>query len=319
MKILITGITGFIGTNLWKYLAGYGDYELYGMVRNEEQKLLFRQTAFKQIFLLEELEKQLIFDVIIHLAGKAHDVKQVANQKEYRDSNELLTKNLYNLFLKNRQPGKFIYVSSVSVFSKGSDKPFTETVKPYPNTEYGFTKLNAEHYIVNQPLQKGKSYAILRPSIVYGPESKGNLNLLFNMIKSGIPYLLGAFPNKKSFLSVENLCYAIRKVCEREFNSGIYHIADDDYISTRRVVELIYEVLDKKPRIYSIPKVIIYLAARFGDRFRILINTERLSKLTQDFVVSNSKIKKEFSLVLPVKTEEGLIKTFQHYLEENIS
>jgi nucleoside-diphosphate-sugar epimerase len=319
MKILITGITGFVGTNLGKYLEGKDEFELYGMVRDHDQKHEYSFSNVKKLFILEELEQYFDFDVIVHLAGKAHDVKQVADQKEYYDSNELLTKKLFDLFLKHSRPQKFIFISSVSVFSKGSELPFTEEVTPDPNTEYGYTKLNAENYVKNQPLKENKSYAILRPSIIYGPYSKGNLNLLFNMVKSGIPYPLGAYDNNKSFLSVENLCYVIYYLFVSDFRSGIYHIADDDFISTRRVVELIYSVLNKKPKIYSIPKPIVRNLAKMGDRFRILINTERLSKLTQNFIVSNTKIKNELSLELPVKTEEGLLKTFKHYVDNYLS
>jgi nucleoside-diphosphate-sugar epimerase len=83
----------------------------------------------------------------------------------------------------------------------------TEEVEPKPLTHYGKSKLMAEEYILSQPLSVGKSYYILRPCMIHGPGNKGNLNLLYQIVQKGIPYPLAAFENKRSFLSIENLCF----------------------------------------------------------------------------------------------------------------
>ncbi len=316
MRILITGVTGFVGSNLLNYFKDQKGVELYGMVRYRKDETDLKDTLLKGIVTKEEVIADFRYDVVIHLAGKAHDIKKVADKKEYYLSNEKLTADLYDAFLSYEKPGSFIYISSVSVFSIGSTEPYTENKIPNPKTPYGISKYNAENYIQNKEYVAGKNYYILRPSIIYGPNSKGNLNLLFSMVESGIPYPLGAFENKKSFLSVYNLCFILEELSFKKIPSGIYHIADNEVLSTVDVVKLIYESIGRRPRILKIPRSIVKMAAYFGDRFRILINTERLAKLTQNFIVSNRKIKEELGIDLPVNSYDGLRKTFDYYLRD---
>jgi len=316
MRILITGVTGFVGSNLLDYFHDRKDIELFGMVRNRDQQSKLKGTPLKGVVTKEEVVADFRYDVVIHLAGKAHDIKKVADKKEYYLSNEKLTADLYDAFLSYDRPGSFIYISSVSVFSIGSTEPYTENKIPNPKTPYGISKYNAENYLQQKEKVEGKHFYILRPSIIYGPNSKGNLNLLFSMVESGIPYPLGAFENKKSFLSVYNLCFILEKLCFNTIPSGIYHVADDEVLSTVDVVKLIYKSVGKKPRILNIPRKIVTLTALFGDRFRILINTERLAKLTQNFIVSNRKIKTELGVELPVNSFDGLKRTFDYYQKD---
>lgn len=317
MKILITGVTGFVGTNFLNYYQERKNIELIGMVKRPEQKTLFKNSKLKEILTIDEVITDFCYDVVIHLAGKAHDVKKVADETDYYLSNEKLTKDLYDAYLKYDQPGSFIFISSVSVFSIGSQKPYTENNFPNPKTPYGISKYNAENHIQQQVSVEGKYFYILRPSIIYGPNSKGNLDLLFKMVNKGIPYPLGAFENRKSFLSVENLSFIMEQLIFRRIPSGIYHVADDEVLSTLEVVNLIYNSAGKRPRILKIPRRFVRLMASLGDRVRILINTERFEKLTQNFIVSNRKIKEVLGVKLPVNTYDGLRKTFKEFMEKS--
>ena len=317
MKVLLTGITGFVGSHLLDYLKNRDDITIYGMVRDQNKYDKLKIKNLYAFVTLEEAMNRFNFDYIIHLAGKAHDIKNVSDKNDYHLSNVKLTQDLFDAFSRQKKEGCFIYISSVSVFSHGSNHPFTEDIDPDPLTAYGSSKFTAEKYIQSNPLANGKRYCILRPSIIYGPNSKGNLNLLFNMVKSGIPYPLGAFDNYRSFLSIHNFCYVINLLIGQNLPSGVYHIADDDVISTKEVVEIMYETLEKKKRIINIPRKLVEIVAKFGDYYPMSINTERLSKLTQNFIVSNKKLLQALDTDLPVKTREGLRDTFQHYIENN--
>lgn len=137
------------------------------------------------------------------------------------------------------------------------------------------------------------------------------------MVKSGIPYPLGAFDNYRSFLSIHNFCFVINLLIGRKIPSGVYHIADDEVISTKEVVEIMYKTLNRNTRIINIPRKLVEVIARLGDAYPISLNTERLSKLTQNFIVSNNKLLRALDTELPVKTRDGLKETFQHYIENN--
>lgn len=145
--------------------------------------------------------------------------------------------------------------------------------------------------------------------MIHGSGNKGNLNLLYQFVKRGIPYPLAVFENKRSFLSVDNLCFVIKELLEQEVPSGVYHLADDESLSTNELVQEIATTLHLQPKLWKIPASLLTFAAKVGDRFHLPINTERLSKLTENYLVANGKIKEVLRKELPVKAREGLRKT----------
>jgi nucleoside-diphosphate-sugar epimerase len=290
MKVFITGSTGFIGQNFLEYMLN-STFDICSIFREQltQQDLYFSNAS-----------------AIIHLAGKAHDLKKVSNPDEYYQVNFQLTKNLYNAFLMSAAK-KFIFISSVKAAVDEVGGILTEDVIPNPRTHYGKSKLMAEQYIQSQSLPKGKSYYILRPCMIHGPGNKGNLNLLYQVVKKGIPYPLAGFHNKRSFLSVENLCFIIQELITRDdIESGIYQVADDEAISTNEVVSILAASLNKKAQLWSISPQIITFFAKIGDMLHLPLTTERLNKLTESYVVSNGKIKAAINKNLPLNAKEGL-------------
>ena len=149
--------------------------------------------------------------------------------------------------------------------------------------------------------------------MIHGPGNKGNLNLLYNFIQKGIPYPLASFENKRSFLSIENLCFIIAKLIEDEIPSGIYHLADDGSLSTSEVVRILAASLEKRPKLWAIPRKLISGLAKIGDVLNLPLSTERLNKLTENYVVSNEKIKNALNTELPVSSQGGLSATAKSF------
>ncbi len=289
LKISITGSSGFVGQNLLPYLKPHNDVYLIG--RDELSTAVI------------DLKNS---DVIIHLAGKAHDLKNSSNPNEYYQVNYDLTKNLYNTFLKS-DATKFVFISSVKAAADSVADILTEEQQPIPQTDYGKSKLMAEEYIQSQSLPEGKSYYILRPCMIHGPGNKGNLNLLYQVVKKGIPYPLSAFDNKRSFLSIENLCFVIKEILIRnDVPTGVYHVSDDDTLSTNDVVDILSSSLNKKAKLWKISPALIKLLAKIGDTLHLPLTTERLSKLTESYIVSNKKIKNVINKPLPLTARQGL-------------
>lgn len=293
---IITGSSGFVGRNLTPYLKDVNIATVELPLRNIELPLVFTSAHS-----------------IIHLAGKAHDLKSISQPEDYYKINYELTKELYNAFL-NSDAKNFIFISSVKAAADSINAILTEDIIPEPQTHYGKSKLLAENYIQSQPLPLGKSYYILRPCMIHGPGNKGNLNLLYNFVSKGVPYPLAAFENKRSFVSVENLCFIIKEILERgDVPSGIYNVADDEPLSTNEVVTLLAEAQSRSPRLLHIPKSLIKLIAKIGDKLHLPLNTERLQKLTENFVVSNDKIKSVLKKELPLSAREGILKTARSF------
>ncbi|GAA4092835.1 NAD-dependent epimerase/dehydratase family protein [Mucilaginibacter panaciglaebae] len=291
MKVSITGVSGFVGQNLITYIQNFHNLQF-----------ISRQGLSSIV----EQPLQNESNVIIHLAGKAHDLKKVSDPNEYYQVNFELTKKLYDAFLQS-DAKKFIFISSVKAAADSVNGILTEDATPHPQTDYGKSKLMAEHYIQSQPLPEGKSYYILRPCMIHGPGNKGNLNLLYQFVKKGIPYPLAGFDNKRSFLSVENLCFIIKELIERDdIVSGVYHVADDEPLSTDEVVSILSASINKKPKLWKISPSLIRAVAKLGDVLHFPLTTERLDKLTESYVVSNQKIKHAIGKDLPLTVRKGL-------------
>lgn len=298
MPAVITGSTGFVGENLKSYFAISG--------------ISFSSLSRKDLTLmnLSWINKE---DTVIHLAGKAHDLKNVSLPEEYYQVNYELTKNLFDAFL-NSNAKKFIFISSVKAAADQINSVLTENDLPNPQTHYGKSKLMAEEYIQGQPLPEGKSYFILRPCMIHGPGNKGNLNLLYTLISKGIPYPLAAFENKRSFLSIENLCFVIRELLERDdIPSGIYNVADDETLSTNDLIKLIATTSHRNPKLWKINPSLIRFLAKLGDILKLPLTTERLNKLTENYIVDNTKIRHAIGKELPVHAKDGIIKTIKSF------
>ena len=158
------------------------------------------------------------------------------------------------------------------------DKELTEDCIPNPITHYGKSKLLAEQYILSKEIPLGKRVYILRPGMIHGPGNKGNLNLLYKIVSRGIPWPLGAYENKRSFCSIDNLCFIIQELIENEnIPSGVYNVADDEPQSTNELISLIAVSQGRKTRIWNLPKSIINSIAKFGNLIKLPLNTERLN------------------------------------------
>ncbi len=190
----------------------------------------------------------------------------------------------------------------------------TEQDDPNPNTHFGKSKLRAEQYIFSKEIPKGKKVYVLRPCMIHGPGNKGNLNLLYKLVSKNIPWPLGAFDNKRSFCSIDNLLFIFKELIEREdILSGTYNVADDDPLSTNDLIRLIAQSQNRNPMLWNISKNVIKGVASIGDKLHLSLNTERLHKLTSSYLVSNAKIKAAIGKPLPVSSREGLMNTFQSF------
>ena len=266
--------------------------------------------------LWEELHKADSFNIhtVIHLAGLAHDTKNTKVEDDYYRVNYEMTRHLYEWYLKS-SADKFVFVSSVKAAPDNVDDILTEDITPMPQTPYGKSKLKAEQFIQEVSLGRNdKAYYILRPCMVHGPGNKGNLNLFYKFITKGLPYPLAAFDNKRSFLSIENFSFIVKSLLSNKVESGVYNMADDEPMSTLQLFSTIAAASGRKEKVWRIPAKLVSWVARLGDTFKLPLNTERLNKLTENYVVSNKKIKSALGISsLPVQVEEGITKTISSF------
>ena len=301
-KCAIIGGSGFIGKNLLGYL--------------DHLQMDCTSIPRADLFDIKTIDFD-AYETVIDLAGLAHDISNCQDDEPYYRANFELTKKLYDRFLTSNAT-KFIFISSVKASADEVDGVLTESMMPSPKTVYGKTKLMAEQYITRQELPQEKQYYILRPCMTHGQGNKGNLNLLYKIIENGVPYFLAGFNNKRSFLSVENLCFIIHELIVRnDIKSDVYNVADDIALSTNQVVSILASSLHRKPRLWKVAPKIIYLLAGLGDLLHLPFTTERLTKLTENYVVSNAKIKAAIKKSLPLSAVDGLIITATSFSKTN--
>lgn len=329
MNILITGVHGFVGSNLVKKLAQ--NNTVYGLDIVAPEK-----EGVAKTFGWDDLDNGSIpaIDAIIHLAGKAHDTRNKSAADVYFKVNTGLTQRIFDWYLANKTATKFIFFSTVkSAADYVPGNILTEGCVPTPVGPYGESKIKAENYIIEKfapaalsrpyhnfddsdSVVAGKQVHIMRPCMIHGPGNKGNLNLLYGVVSKGIPWPLGAFENRRSFTSVENLCFVIDGILNKAVPSGIYHMGDDEALSTNELIQVICSALGKKVRIWKLPKALMNGIAKVGGWLHLPLNPLRMQKLTENYVVSNAKIKAALGIEhMPVRAKDGLTETIRSFAE----
>ena len=307
MKILITGVHGFVGSNLVAYLSPR--HTIYGLDIIAPEK-----EGVEKTFSWDDLSAGTVpeVDAIIHLAGKAHDTKNQAAAEVYFKVNTGLTQKIFDYFLASGAR-EFVFFSTAKAAAEKVEGVLTEDVVPAPVGPYGESKIKAEEYILSH-MPEDKSVYIFRPCMIHGPGNKGNLNLLYSVVSKGIPWPLGAYDNRRTFTSIENMCFAVEGVLTKDVPSGIYNMGDDEALSTNELIETICSVLGKKAHIWRLPKGLMKAVARVGDWLHLPLDSERLRKLTENYISSNVKIKSVLrSDHMPVDAREGLRRTLDSF------
>ena len=336
MKILITGIHGFVGSNLVEALKG--EHTIYGLdIINPAKEGVEKTFSWDEI---DEVHgsglmvngSPLEVDAIIHLAGKAHDTKNKSAADVYFKVNTGLTQRIFDWYLAHPTAKKFIQFSTVKSAADRVEGEFlTEECIPTPVGPYGESKIAAENYIIEKfapealkrpfhnftdddAVVDGKNVYIMRPCMIHGPGNKGNLNLLYGVVSKGIPWPLGAFENRRSFTSIGNLQEVIKGLLTKDVPSGIYHMGDDEALSTNELIEVICSALGKKAHIWNIPRGLMNGVAKIGDVLHLPLNSMRMQKLTENYVVSNAKIKAALGMKeMPVRAKDGLRETIRSF------
>lgn len=311
-SILLTGHSGFVGSNLLKQLGSKHNWIGLGRTAKKTEGL---DEAFTWDQMNEALSVSNL-KVIIHAAGKAHDTSNTADEEVYYEVNRDLTVKLFEEFVKSKAE-TFIFFSSVKAVADEPEGIVSEETLPSPRTPYGRSKYEAEQILL-QRIPAGKKVVILRPCMIHGPGNKGNLNLLYGFAKRGLPYPLASFKNQRSYLYIENLAYIIQHlVSNSEIKSGTYNLADDATLSTNQLMVLIGEVLGKKAKLWHFPISFIKRLTQLGDALKLPLNSDTLKKLTGSYVVSNQKIKNELGItILPTDVKQGL-KTTMNWFKNN--
>jgi len=283
-KYLVTGSTGFIGSRLLGLLntikcdvrllarSKVNNYET--VVCNLEQDRISKHA-------LESV------DTVFHLAGFAHDMQDPSKVEDlYRVINVEATVELARLAVESGVK-RFVFISSVKAGGGlTSGKCINESDQNEPEGVYGKSKREAELKLLKIGKESDMHVSIIRPSLVYGPEVKGNLQLMLTGIKKGWFPPLPEMGNRRSMIHVDDLVRAILLVSEDERANGEVFIATDGMPhSSREIYNAMCNVEGKPIPKWSVPKFLFNLVATISPKIRY-----KVDKLLGDECYSSEKL-----------------------------
>ena len=287
MNILISGVHGFVGTNIISELKK--KYTIYGL-----DILFLEKEGVEKTFSWNELDKLPKIDAVIHLAGKAHSIpKTEAEKQAFFDVNYQRTVNLCKGLEQFSVPKSFVFISTVAVYGCEFGENITENHPLNGDTPYALSKIQAEQYLTEWCKKNNVILTIFRPSLIAGSNPPGNLKDMINGIKTGRYLSIASGKAKKSVLMVQDIANLIPLVTDK---GGIYNICDDTQPSFKELEILISSQLGKKEPM-SIPYWVAKFFALVGDLLgeKAPINSLKLKKITESLTFSNEKAKKELN------------------------
>ena len=319
MNILVTGANGFIGEALVERLL-QTPYTVIACVRQSVKPTLECEYRY-----IEKLDSNTDWgkvlqgiDVVVHCAGKASVAKD-ETKDPLKSLKEINTKATLNLTGQAVEAGvkKFIFLSSIKVNGEYTlpNKPFTPTVSQPPSDPYGLSKYEAELGIKEFANTSTMEYVIIRPTLVYGENVKGNFNSLMKWTYKKIPLPLGGIKNNlRSLVSVHNLTdFIISTIDSTDAKNEVFLISDDHDISTATMLSEIASGLGVKNRALPIPPSLIKAGAR-------LVGKEQIAqRLCGSLQVDISKAKDLLNWQPKISTEAAIEKTAQYYISSIVS
>lgn len=281
-KLLFTGGTGFLGTNVKPILDKTYNVTTIGITNRD----MLKANLVTGVPNLPEK-----YDVVLHAAGKAHIYPKTETEiKAFYDVNYEGTVNLCKALEKAGLPKSFIFISTLDVYGLAVGEGIDETCPKKPTTHYAISKLQAENYLIKWAEEKGVILGILRPSLMVGPNPPGNLQSMINGIKKGYYVNIAGGHTRKSLMMIHDIAHLVPKI---EDVGGIYNVCDNHHPSYSELSACISKQLGKKHNSLSIPYWMAWCMAKVGDLIGVLpIDSHRFEQLTKSNTYSNEKAKK---------------------------
>jgi nucleoside-diphosphate-sugar epimerase len=306
MKLLVTGASGFIGNKLCQALLARGDTVVAvarGQVKVNNSVTIVNKVLTKNTDWKDSLKD---VDVVIHLAGRAHVMKDAADNpyQAYADINIHATKHLAEQAALSGVK-RFIYLSSVKVNGERTNEvAFNEKDRPQPEDDYGTTKFEAEKALINIAKDTSMEVVIIRPPLVYGEGVKANFKSLIKLAQLNIPLPFGGINNKRSFVFIENLIDFILLCTDHpKAANQTFLISDDDDVSTTQLIKYIKDASGKNHFLLPVPQ------SWLNFLFTLIGKSSLSDRLCGNLQVDITKAKTLLNWKPPYRVREGIERT----------
>ena len=312
MNIVVTGASGFIGGHLCSALAESGHY-----VTAVSRAPLIHGSRPRQVDVRADLESQVDYemllsgcDVIVHLAGLAHQSFDSFDDSAFTSANQTATLNLARAAVKHGVK-RFIFVSSIKV--NGESTPlgtsFTASSAPQPLDAYGRSKLAAELGLIVIANTTSIEMTIIRPTLVYGPGVRANFSALMSMVSKQLPLPLSRVRNRRSLVGVGNLVSLITVCLDHPGAiNQTFLVSDNSDLSTPELIREIAKAQRRRSYLFPVPMIALRLGAK------IMRKEQLLSRLVDSLQVDTSSTIEKLGWTPPFTTSEGIAQTVDYWM-----
>lgn len=274
-NVLVTGSNGYLGSSFINQYKNKYKFEKFSLLSQKLEDIKFDEI-----------------DIVLHCAAFVHQ-KQEQSYEKYHEINVEYPVKLAKLAKQNGVK-QFVFISTIAVYGEEKEK-LNEDIISSPITPYGKSKLEAEKELLKLN-DDTFIVSIIRPPMIYGKNAPGNIDSLIRLVKK-LPIIpLGGIDNKRSFISIQNLCYMISEIITQE-KSGVFLCADDEPLSTSKLIELIAKNLDRKIYLIKIP---------FFETLLKTVKPSFYKRLYGSLEVDNSNTKEKLNLSNPYTVEDGI-------------
>jgi nucleoside-diphosphate-sugar epimerase len=274
-KILLTGANGYLGSRFLNQYKNKYSFEKFSLLTQKLENINFDSI-----------------EILLHCAALVHQKIEHPYEKYYEINVDYPVK-LAKLAKQNGVK-QFVFISTIAVYAE-DEKKLDENTICDPITPYGKSKLESEKQLLELN-DNNFTVTIIRPPMIYGKNAPGNIDSLVRLVKK-IPIIpLCRIENKRSFISIQNLCHIVDEVITQQ-ESGIFLASDDEPLSTSKLIELMAKNLDKKIYLLKIP---------FFESLLKILKPSFHKRLYGSLEIDNSLTKEKLNLKNPYSVEEGI-------------
>ncbi|MEP7311061.1 MAG: NAD-dependent epimerase/dehydratase family protein [Pseudomonadota bacterium] len=315
-RVLVTGATGFVGTQLCTVL------EASGCKVRRAVRYPATSTSPQDTTVVGEIDSNTRWeqalrgiDSIVHLAARVHVLNDSPlNEHAYIESNAQGTRRLAEA-AAGAGIGRMVFLSSIKVNGEESGvASFTSADAPRPVDAYGRSKLLAENYLRETADRAGMEAVIVRAPLVYGPGVRANFLRLMRWIDRGIPLPFGSVHNRRSLVSIWNLCDLLTNLVTNPRATGqVWLACDGEQLSTPDLIRRIAAAMQRKAHLWRVPVPILRAAAALAGK------SAEINRLCGSLTIDPRDAFTQLGWAPPMPMDEALARTVTWYLAESVN
>jgi nucleoside-diphosphate-sugar epimerase len=274
-------------------------------------------TEWRQLLQLDRLDELSAVvadcDIVVHLAALAHQAGS-AGVGRWPEFSRVNVESTRLLAKAARESGvrRLIFASSVAAICSHSEDWVDERTPPDPQSDYGRSKLEAERALETELRDSRTDWCIVRPPLVYGPGSPGNMARLIRLIERGLPLPFGSIRNRRSFIFIDNLVDALATIVNQsQAIRSTYMLSDGSDFATPDLIVSLAAAAGRRVRLLRVPVGMLKLMGRAGDVMERLgvatgIDSYSVDRLVRSLPVRGSLFCSSFSWRAPVAWREAV-------------